>query len=114
MPHRQCKFLAAGITAICVLVAGCAVLTVDVDVYKGPLANTEQIQGEQAISLVMGAKPLLVQLRDQLEVSRHYWRIPYTGIPLRPPSIYSRDEVLECDMARLRAYSDAFRTAIRF
>jgi hypothetical protein len=49
--------------------AGCAVMTVDVDVYKGPLANTEQTQGEQAISLSMGAKPLLVQLRDQLEVS---------------------------------------------
>ena len=50
------------------LAAGCAVVTVDVDVYKGPLANTEEIQGEQVISMAMGAKPLLVQLRDHLEV----------------------------------------------
>jgi hypothetical protein len=61
-------FLASVIAGL--LVAGCAVLTVDVDVYKGPLANQEHIQGEQVISMAMGVKPLLVQLRDQLEVSR--------------------------------------------
>ncbi|HYE33627.1 MAG TPA: hypothetical protein VEH27_19565 [Methylomirabilota bacterium] len=58
-----------GWVAIATLLCGCAVLTVDVDVYKGPLANTEEIQGEQVISLAMGAKPLLVQLRDHLEVA---------------------------------------------
>ena len=44
-------------------------LTVDVDVYKGALANTEEVQAEQVISLAMGSKPLLIQLRDHLEVS---------------------------------------------
>ena len=57
----------AAIIILALLAAGCAVLTVDVDVYTGPLANTEDMQGQQAISLVMGAKPLLVQLRDSLE-----------------------------------------------
>lgn len=56
-------------TALLAGVAGCAVLTVDVDVYTGPLANTHEVQAEQVISLAMGAKPLLVQLRDHLEVS---------------------------------------------
>lgn len=42
------------LAAISLLVTGCAVVTVDVDVYKGPLANTEEIQGEQVISMAMG------------------------------------------------------------
>jgi len=52
---------------IAVLFAGCAVLTVDVDVYKGPLANHEDIQTEQMAAMAIGAKPLLVELRDTLE-----------------------------------------------
>jgi hypothetical protein len=77
---------AAALLLVIALLAGCAVVTVDVDVYKGPLANTQEIQGEQVVSLVMGAKPLLVQLRDHLEVSEPkvlqvtprpaYWRWP--------------------------------------
>jgi hypothetical protein len=47
--------------------AGCAVLTIDVDVYKGPLANDDKVQVEQLTAMTMGAKPLLVQLRDRLE-----------------------------------------------
>ncbi len=54
-----------------VLLCGCAVLTVDVDVYTGPLSNTVEVQAEQVIALVMGAKPLLVQLRDYLEVKSY-------------------------------------------
>jgi hypothetical protein len=84
MRNRKSNFIAVGIVAACLLIAGCAVMTVDVDVYKGPLANTEQIQGEQAISLVMGAKPLLVQLRDELEVSDYYLYYPFTDTPIRP------------------------------
>ena len=59
---------------IAVLFAGCAVLTVDVDVYKGPLANHEDIQTEQMAAMAIGAKPLLVQLRDTLEVEHEYWK----------------------------------------
>lgn len=51
-------------------VTGCAVLTVDVDVYKGPLANQRSVLTEQTVAMVMGAKPLLVELRDVLEVTR--------------------------------------------
>ncbi|MCK4793257.1 MAG: hypothetical protein KAV87_56525, partial [Desulfobacteraceae bacterium] len=57
----------AFLIGIAVLFAGCAVLTVDVDVYKGPLANHEDIQTEQMAAMAIGAKPLLVELRDTLE-----------------------------------------------
>jgi len=46
---------------------GCATLQVDVDVYKGPLANHEDVQVEQMAVMAIGAKPMLMQLRDELE-----------------------------------------------
>ena len=49
------------------ILPGCGVLTVDVDVYKGPLANHKYIQREQLAGMAMGAKPLLIQLRDMIE-----------------------------------------------
>ncbi len=45
----------------------CAVMTVDVDVYKGPLANHEDVQIQQMASMASGAKKLLVELRNRLE-----------------------------------------------
>ena len=55
------------LVAFAAFFAGCAVLTIDVDVYKGPLANDDKVQVEQLAAMAMGAKPLLVQLRDRLE-----------------------------------------------
>ncbi|MBI2491010.1 MAG: hypothetical protein HYV94_02740, partial [Candidatus Rokubacteria bacterium] len=52
--------------------AGCAVLTIDVDVYKGPLANDESVQVEQVAVMAIGAKPLLIQLRDRVQAKRDY------------------------------------------
>ncbi|MEW6669039.1 MAG: hypothetical protein AB1512_27840 [Thermodesulfobacteriota bacterium] len=49
------------------LLSGCAVMRIDVDVYKGPLANHEDVQMEQMAAMAIGAKPLLVELRDRLE-----------------------------------------------
>jgi len=66
--RRLADSVAAAVVALAL--AGCAVITVDVDVYKGPLANSRDTQEDQVISLAMGAKPLLVQLRDHLEVAR--------------------------------------------
>ena len=57
------------LVGIAALLTGCAVLTVDVDVYKGPLANHEDIQMEQMAAMAIGAKPLLVLLRDTLEAN---------------------------------------------
>src|SRR6266536_2084012 len=68
------KCLALGGVAA-VMVTGCAVLTIDVDVYKGSMANHEDVQIEQLVSLANGAKPLIIQLRDHLE-----W-----GLPPRSP-----------------------------
>lgn len=62
------------------LLAGCAVLTVDVDVYKGALMNEDHVQLHQLVALATAAKPMLVQLRDKLE-----W--PMTeGIPSPKPA----------------------------
>ena len=46
---------------------GCAVLTVDVDVYKGALVNEEHVQLHQLASLATAAKPLLIGLRNNIE-----------------------------------------------
>lgn len=54
-----------GVLALAVL-GGCAVTTIDVDVYKGPLSNEDGVQTEQVAALAIAAKPLLVQLRDTL------------------------------------------------
>ena len=48
------------------LVSGCAVLTIDVDVYKGALINTERMRDEQIVASAMAAKPMLLQLRSVL------------------------------------------------
>ncbi|MBI3786052.1 MAG: hypothetical protein HY270_21915 [Deltaproteobacteria bacterium] len=51
-------------------IAGCAVLTIDVDVYKGALSNDRKLQIQQLAVMATAAKPLLVQLRNQLESPR--------------------------------------------
>ena len=48
-------------------IAGCSVMKIDVDVYKGPLADHVDVQTEQFAAMAIGAKPLLTQLRDRLQ-----------------------------------------------
>lgn len=52
--------------ALFLLMTGCAVMKVDVDVYKGPLANHEDVQTERMAAMAIGAKPLLLDLRNKL------------------------------------------------
>ena len=47
--------------------AGCATMRIEVDVYKGPLANSEAVQLSKLANIALAAKPLLVSLRDELE-----------------------------------------------
>jgi hypothetical protein len=54
----------AAVTGLALL-AGCAGLEVRVDVYKGPLANHEDIQMQQLTSIAMSARVLMVTQRDQ-------------------------------------------------
>src|ERR1041385_7391084 len=49
-----------------ILAAGCAVVTVDVDVYKGALANQRDVQVKQLAAMTMAAKPVLTALQTQL------------------------------------------------
>ncbi len=57
--------------SLCLIViaalTGCAVTKIDVDVYKGPLANHEEVQLEQMAVMAIGARPVLMRLRDRLE-----------------------------------------------
>ncbi len=49
------------------LLTGCAVMRIDVDVYKGPLADEIDVQTQEFVAMAIGAKPLLIQLRDLLQ-----------------------------------------------
>ena|GEM_PF-5592767 len=50
-----------------VFLCGCAALRLDVDVYKGALSDNEKIQTERLAVMAVGLRPLLVDLRDDLE-----------------------------------------------
>jgi hypothetical protein len=50
-----------------IAITGCATTRVDVDVYKGPLANHEDVQVQQLAVMANAAKPLLIYLLEYLE-----------------------------------------------
>ena len=56
-----------GICVIAAFVMSCAALNIGVDVYKGPMVDDIDVQTEQTAVMAMGAKPLLIQLRNRLE-----------------------------------------------
>lgn len=69
-----------GKTAIIALAAalalgGCANVEIDVDVYKGPLANHEDMQVQQLAAMAVAARPLLVGLRDELAMADIHRRL---------------------------------------
>lgn len=50
----------------------CSVLNIDVDEYKGPLSNHEDIQLQQYAALAISAKPIIVQLRSRyIEIGKN-------------------------------------------
>lgn len=69
---------------------GCAILTIDVDVYKGALVNEDHVQFHQLVALGSGTKPFLIQLRDRLE-----WDWPEFNPPpnFKYPQWYQADYV---------------------
>lgn len=74
-----------GVAAVLwLLFSGCAVLTVDVDVYKGALVNEEHVQLHQLVALATAAKPMLIQLRDNLEWPDTDGKIIVTGRSPKP------------------------------
>ena len=69
--RAPCRARAAAVTvAAAGLVAACSVLRIDVDVYKGPLANHTEVQAQQLVAMAIGAHPLLTELRDTMEWDR--------------------------------------------
>jgi hypothetical protein len=80
--------------------AGCGVMTIDVDVYTGPLSNHEDVQREQAAVTALAAKPLLAKLRYQLERSSRYTAgfalsTQYLGDPDALPRLQSSEDFIE-------------------
>ncbi|TQV82322.1 hypothetical protein [Denitrobaculum tricleocarpae] len=69
MRNRTSFFSLSTVTALAsaFLLGGCAVMRIDVDVYKGPLANDEIVQLQQFQSMAPGMFEVMVQLRDQFE-----------------------------------------------
>jgi hypothetical protein len=66
--YSICRYLKTWIIVLLIIVLnGCAELTVNVDVYKGPLANNDDVLTQQTTIMAVGAKPLLIQLRNKLE-----------------------------------------------
>ncbi len=64
---KRSLFSITALLALTSILSSCAVLTIDVDVYKGALINEEHVQLHQIAGVVEATKPLLVQLRDSLE-----------------------------------------------
>lgn len=56
----------SALIAVAAVLSGCAALQVDVDVYKGALANSTDTQEQQLISMALSAKPLIVEYRNGL------------------------------------------------
>lgn len=66
----------AGFALVAALVVGgCANVEIDVDVYKGPLANHEDMQVQQLAAMAVAARPLLVGLRDELAMADIHRRL---------------------------------------
>ncbi len=68
------------VTLVGVLLGGCAATRIDVDVYKGPLTNHEHVQMEQMAAMAIGAKPLLIALRNQLEPDASIRKLKLRGV----------------------------------
>ena len=66
MTGRAAMVRSALVLAIGASLVGCAVMRIDVDVYKGPLANHEDVQTQQFAAMAIGAKPLLIRLEATL------------------------------------------------
>lgn len=127
------------VLAVALVQGGCAVLTVDVDMYKGPLANEETVIAEQIKAEIIGAKSLLFTLRNKLEESNgdnpYLKKYEFMPIPTdhheqktmwlkNPDAIrvnailglyedsptYIRDEVTRSYLDKLKVHIDRFRT----
>ena len=59
------------LVAAAIPLAGCSTLQIDVDVYKGPLANNEELQREQLLSMTMSARSLMFNSRNSL-LDKHF------------------------------------------
>lgn len=114
---------ACSASALMALLCACATLRVDVDVYKGPLTNDEDVQLQQIAMMVIGAKPMLEDMRDDLqdwnrwtpgkggaEGFRREWRLRKVADPDSP----IRGDAFQNGEAALRVVPGAFEDRKEF
>lgn len=97
-PFLEVKQFGAAVLNVVAAIAfaglsGCAALQIDVDVYKGPLVNNEEIQQQQMISMALSAKLLMMTARNKLirDALGPDVELKYLGCK---DGIYSRDYLL--------------------
>jgi hypothetical protein len=92
------------------LVSGCSVLTVDVDVYKGPLANNRDVLVQQVATMAIGAKPLLFDLRFKAEKDACIRDVKQSYAQAKPAEV---DKCLGVLATRIDARIDMNETRLR-
>ncbi len=83
MKQRRSPSLSLAILLATLCLAACSALQIDVDVYKGPLSNEEEMQARQFAALAVSARPMLAELRNDIEDtyrSNKQWRGRVGGI----------------------------------
>lgn len=78
-----------------VLLSGCAALQVDVDVYKGPLGNSQETQSQQLASMALSAKPLIEDFRNRLIERLQAGTEPHARFQLGAATVYIPQKTLE-------------------
>ena len=83
MKPRRSPSLSLAVLLVTLCLAACSALQIDVDVYKGPLSNEEEMQARQFAALAVSARPMLAELRNDIEDtyrSNKQWRGRVGGI----------------------------------
>lgn len=95
--RRNALYAGLLVAGVAVALPGCAVMRIDVDVYKGPLAEEEDVQVHNLASTATAAKPLLTQLRDKLQWPDDRRRICALGNSWYESRFFSKPRPFECD-----------------
>ncbi|MBD8528210.1 hypothetical protein [Pseudomarimonas arenosa] len=103
--RMMARLALATLSGVLVCLSGCAVLRVDVDVYKGPLADEEHVQVQRLAVMAIAAKPLLVEARNLYAGEDLLGKYQLKNQSRQEPFDYSgdSDQILEAWHRRPRA-----------
>ncbi|MFC3122400.1 hypothetical protein [Agaribacter flavus] len=77
MNSRNQSYRALSVIVLTSILFSCSSIRIDVDVYKGPLADQEKVQHEQLTSLTMTSKQILSDLEENLKRDLIYAERPF-------------------------------------